>query len=113
MNRLQLPIGNALNKYSRILTQDVTQPAAQAMYYAIGFTEEDFKKAQVGIASMGWDGNPCNMHLNDLATTVRKSVNKAEGLLGLALLYHWRKRWHKHGHRWYALQPGEPRCDCR
>ncbi|MBC7850310.1 MAG: dihydroxy-acid dehydratase, partial [Chitinophagaceae bacterium] len=72
-----------LNKYSKTLTQDVTQPAAQAMYYAIGFKEEDFSKAQVGIVSMGWDGNPCNMHLNDLATTVRKSVNATEGLLGL------------------------------
>ncbi len=72
-----------LNKYSQILTQDVTQPGAQAMYYAIGFTEKDFSKAQVGIASMGWDGNPCNMHLNDLATTVRESVNNVEGLLGL------------------------------
>jgi dihydroxy-acid dehydratase len=72
-----------LNKHSKTLTQDVTQPGAQAMYYAIGFKEEDFKKAQVGIASMGWDGNPCNMHLNDLATTVRASVNATEGLLGL------------------------------
>jgi len=71
-----------LNKHSKTLTQDVTQPAAQAMYYAIGFKEEDFKKAQVGIASMGWDGNPCNMHLNDLSTTVRKGVND-NGLLGL------------------------------
>jgi dihydroxy-acid dehydratase len=72
-----------LNKYSKTLTQDVTQPAAQAMYYAIGFKEEDFKKAQVGIVSMGWDGNPCNMHLNDLNDTVKKSVNATEGLLGL------------------------------
>lgn len=72
-----------LNKYSKTLTQDVTQPAAQAMYYAIGFKEADFNKAQVGIVSMGWDGNPCNMHLNDLATTVRESVNKTDGLLGL------------------------------
>jgi len=72
-----------LNKYSKTLTQDPTQPAAQAMYYAIGFKEEDFAKAQVGIASMGWDGNPCNMHLNDLATSVRESVNATEGLLGL------------------------------
>src|SRR5438045_5249688 len=72
-----------LNKYSKTLTQDVTQPAAQAMYYAIGFKEEDFGKAQVGIVSMGWDGNPCNMHLNDLATDVRKSINAVEGLLGL------------------------------
>ena len=72
-----------LNKYSKTLTQDPTQPAAQAMYYAIGFKEEDFAKAQVGIASMGWDGNPCNMHLNDLATSVKESVNATEGLLGL------------------------------
>ncbi len=72
-----------LNKYSKVLTQDPTQPAAQAMYYAIGFKEEDFNKAQVGIVSMGWDGNPCNMHLNDLATNVRDSVNATEGLLGL------------------------------
>ncbi len=71
-----------LNKYSKTLTQDETQPAAQAMYYAIGFKEEDFNKPQVGIASMGWDGNPCNMHLNDLAAKAKKSVNKA-GLLGL------------------------------
>ena len=72
-----------LNKYSKTLTQDVTQPGAQAMYYAIGFTEEDFNKAQVGIASMGWDGNPCNMHLNDLSTEVKKSIDATEGLLGL------------------------------
>lgn len=72
-----------LNKYSKTLTQDPTQPAAQAMYYAIGFKEEDFNKAQVGIVSMGWDGNPCNMHLNDLSDSVRKSVNATEGLLGL------------------------------
>lgn len=72
-----------LNKYSKTLTQDPTQPAAQAMYYAIGFKENDFNKAQVGIVSMGWDGNPCNMHLNDLATTVRDSVNATDGLLGL------------------------------
>lgn len=72
-----------LNKYSKTLTQDPTQPAAQAMYYAIGFKEEDFQKAQVGIVSMGWDGNPCNMHLNDLSDQVKESVNHTEGLLGL------------------------------
>src|ERR1700681_2640540 len=71
-----------LNKYSRTLTQDETQPGAQAMYYAIGFSEADFNKAQVGIASMGWDGNPCNMHLNDLAKSVKASINKTD-LLGL------------------------------
>jgi dihydroxy-acid dehydratase len=84
---LGLPDGKAgdegINRYSKVLTQDETQPAAQAMYYAIGFKEEDFKKAQVGIVSMGWDGNPCNMHLNDLAVTVRNSVNSTDGLIGL------------------------------
>ena len=71
-----------LNKYSKVLTQDETQPGAQAMYYAIGFSEADFNKAQVGIVSMGWEGNPCNMHLNDLARSVKESINKT-GLLGL------------------------------
>lgn len=74
---------NELNKYSKTLTQDETQPAAQAMYYAIGFKEQDFSKAQVGIAAMGWDGNPCNMHLNDLASSVRDNINKTDDLLGL------------------------------
>ena len=59
-----------------------TQPGAQAMYYAIGFKETDFNKAQVGIASMGWEGNPCNVHLNDLAKAVKASINKTD-LLGL------------------------------
>jgi dihydroxy-acid dehydratase len=63
-----------LNKYSKTITQDPTQPAAQAMFYGIGLTDEDLKKAQVGIASMGWDGNTCNMHLNDLAAVVKKSI---------------------------------------
>src|ERR1700761_2940235 len=63
-----------LNKYSKVLTQDTTQPAAQAMLYGVGLTDEDLAKAQVGIASMGYDGNTCNMHLNDLAQIVKKSV---------------------------------------
>jgi dihydroxy-acid dehydratase len=71
-----------LNKYSKILTQDVTQPAAQAMLYGIGLTDEDMKKAQVGIASMGYDGNTCNMHLNDLAASIKKSI-WANDLVGL------------------------------
>lgn len=65
---------NELNKYSRTITQDPTQPAAQAQLYALGLTEEDLSKAQVGIVSMGYDGNPCNMHLNDLAKDIKKSV---------------------------------------
>jgi dihydroxy-acid dehydratase len=71
-----------LNRYSRTLTQDPTQPAAQAMYHAIGLTEDDLAKAQVGIASMGYEGNPCNMHLNQLAGSVRDGV-RDEGLVGL------------------------------
>jgi dihydroxy-acid dehydratase len=63
-----------LNKYSKTLTQDTTQPAAQAMLYGVGLTDEDLAKAQVGIASMGYDGNTCNMHLNDLAQIVKKGV---------------------------------------
>lgn len=71
-----------LNKYSRILTQDETQPAAQAMLYGVGLSTEDLKKAQVGIASMGYDGNTCNMHLNELADEVKKNVWE-QGLVGL------------------------------
>ena len=63
-----------LNKYSKTITQDETQPAAQAMLYGIGLTDEDLKKAQVGIVSMGYDGNTCNMHLNDLAKVVKQGV---------------------------------------
>lgn len=72
-----------LNRYSKTLTQDPTQPAAQAMYYGIGFTPEDMNKAQVGIASMGYDGNPCNMHLNGLSEIVKTSVweNDLAGLI--------------------------------
>jgi dihydroxy-acid dehydratase len=72
-----------LNKYSATLTQDPTQPAAQAMLYGIGLTEEDMAKAQVGIVSMGYDGNTCNMHLNDLAQSIKKSVwsNDLVGLI--------------------------------
>jgi dihydroxy-acid dehydratase len=76
-------MSNILNKYSRTLTQDETQPAAQAMLYGIGLTETDMNKAQVGIVSMGYDGNTCNMHLNDLAKTIKQSVwnNDLVGLI--------------------------------
>lgn len=67
-----------LNKYSKNVTQDPTQPAAQAMLYAIGFKDEDFEKPLVGIASTGYEGNPCNMHLNDLAKLVKEGVNSRE-----------------------------------
>jgi len=71
-----------LNKYSKRITQDETQPASQAMLHAIGLTEEDLKKAQVGIVSTGWEGNPCNMHLNDLAKDIKGGVVESD-LIGL------------------------------
>ncbi len=71
-----------LNKYSKTVTQDPSQPAAQAMLHAIGLTEEDFTKPIVGIASTGYEGNPCNMHLNDLATLVKKGTLETD-LIGL------------------------------
>ena len=71
-----------LNKYSKTITQDETQPAAQAMLYGIGLTEDDLKKAQVGIVSMGYEGNTCNMHLNGLAKDVKKGVWDSD-LVGL------------------------------
>jgi len=72
-----------LNKYSKTITQDPTQPASQAMLYGIGLTKEDLAKAQVGIVSMGYDGNTCNMHLNELAEVVKKGVwnNDLVGLM--------------------------------
>jgi len=71
-----------LNRYSKTFTQDPTQPAAQAMLYGIGLTDDDMQKAQVGVVSMGYDGNTCNMHLNDLAKLVKKGVWE-EDLVGL------------------------------
>ncbi|GAB2694094.1 dihydroxy-acid dehydratase [Mucilaginibacter koreensis] len=75
-------ITSELNKYSKVLTQDPTQPAAQAMLYGIGLSDADMQKAQVGVASMGYDGNTCNMHLNDLAKVVKQSIWDEE-LVGL------------------------------
>ncbi len=76
-------MSNELNKYSKTITQDSTQPAAQAMFYGIGLTDADLEKAQVGIVSMGYDGNTCNMHLNDLAKLVKQGVwdNELVGLI--------------------------------
>ena len=72
-----------LNKYSEKITQDDSLPAAQAMLYAIGMNENDLKKGQVGIVSTGFQGNPCNMHLNGLAEEVKKGVDDQDGLYGL------------------------------
>ena len=72
-----------LNKFSKTITQDDSLPAAQAMLYAIGMDEKDQRKAQVGIVSTGFQGNPCNMHLNDIATAVKKEVDVHQDLYGL------------------------------
>lgn len=70
------------NKYSKTITQDQTQPAAQAMLYGIGLTEEQLAKPFVAVASMGYDGNTCNMHLNALAEVIKEEVNQND-LVGL------------------------------
>ena len=71
-----------LNKYSSQITQPKSQGASQAMLYATGLTEQDMRKPQVGIASVWFEGNPCNMHLLDLAAQVKKGVTEA-GLVGM------------------------------
>ena len=72
----------AHNRYSKTVTQDSSQPAAQAMLHAIGLSDDDFQKPFVGIASTGYEGNPCNMHLNDLAVEIKKGTEEAN-LVGL------------------------------
>ena len=71
-----------LNKHSKTITQDDSLPAAQAMLYGIGLKDEDFKKPQIGIASTGFEGNPCNIHLNDFAQNIKGSIHK-EDMLGM------------------------------
>lgn len=72
----------SLNKFSRTLTQEVTNPAAKAMLYGVGLSDEDMQKAQIGIASTGYEGNTCNMHLNGLSVHVKKGVQE-NGMVGL------------------------------
>lgn len=71
-----------LKKFSQQVTQDPTLPAAQAMLHALGLTDEDLQKPFIGIASTGYEGNPCNMHLNDLATHIKKGTANAD-MIGL------------------------------
>ena len=73
---------DALNKVSAHITQPKSQGASQAMLYATGMMEEDLNKAQVGIASVWYEGNPCNMHLRDLGDKVKEGV-RAAGLVGM------------------------------
>ena len=71
-----------INRYSRRITQVASQGTSQAMLYAAGLSEEDMEKAQVGIVSNWWEGNPCNMHLNQLAAKVKEGTDSA-GMVGL------------------------------
>ncbi len=67
-----------LNRTSERITQPASQGASQAMLYATGLTEEDMDKAQVGIASCWFEGNPCNMHLLDLSADVKSGVEEVD-----------------------------------
>jgi dihydroxy-acid dehydratase len=71
-----------LNKFSSRITQPASQGASQAMLYATGMSTDDMQKPQVGIASVWYEGNPCNMHLLDLAGKVREGV-QAAGMVGM------------------------------
>ncbi len=75
-------MASKLNRTSRRITEPKSQGASQAMLYAVGLTDADMTKAQVGISSVWYEGNPCNMHLNRLAAEVKKGV-EAAGLVGL------------------------------
>jgi dihydroxy-acid dehydratase len=76
-----MALSDDINKFSKRLTQDPAQPGSQAMLYATGLSEEDLNKAQVGIVSTGWEGNPCNMHLNVLSGEIKSHVVNS-GLVG-------------------------------
>ena len=69
-------------KYSYAVSQDPTQPGAQSMLHAIGLTPDDLQKPFIGIASTGYEGNPCNMHLNEFAKDIKQSISNHE-LVGL------------------------------
>ncbi len=71
-----------LNRYSSRVTEPKSQGASQAMLYGTGLSDKDMAKAEVGIATVWWEGNTCNMHLNDLAAKVKEGVVNA-GLVGM------------------------------
>ena len=76
------PAGDGLNRYSARITQPRSQGASQAMLYGTGMTREDMDKPQVGIASVWYEGNTCNMHLDQLAMVVKQGV-QADGMVGM------------------------------
>ena len=73
---------STFNRYSKIITQDKSQGASQAMFYALGMKEDDMKKGQIGIGSNWFESNPCNNHLNILSSKVKESINKKTNLIG-------------------------------
>src|ERR1035437_9012821 len=73
-----------LKKYSWCVSQDDTHPSAQAMLYGAGLKEEDFAKPFVAVASTGFEGNPCNMHLNGFAADIRDNLNQS-GTVGFVI----------------------------
>ncbi|MBO51107.1 MAG: dihydroxy-acid dehydratase [Planctomycetaceae bacterium] len=76
------PVGDGLNRYSARITQPRSQGASQAMLYGTGMTEADMNKPQVGIASVWYEGNTCNMHLLELAEAVKAGVSESD-LVGM------------------------------
>src|SRR5439155_19039962 len=82
LDTIPKPMNKQLNRYSSRITQPPAQGASQAMLYATGLVEADMQKAEVGIASVWYEGNPCNMHLLDLSAKVKEGV-KAAGLVGM------------------------------
>ena len=101
-----------LNKYSSRVTQPKSQGASQAMLYGTGLSEADMDKPQVGIAAVWYEGNTCNMHLNDLAARVKEGVTAA-GMVGHAVQHHRRQRRDLDGHRGHELLAAIPRPDRR
>ena len=99
-----------LNKYSKTLTQDPGQPVSQAQLYATGLSQEDMQKGQVGIVSTGFEGNPCNMHLNILARILRCILQGRTGSRSrrVDLSYNWRKRWYFQRDDGYEVFAGLP-----
>lgn len=80
MTKIAKDITRNLNKYSRVITQNIENGAAQSMLYSLGLNNEDMKKPQVGVCSMWYKGNPCNSKLNILSNHVANSVDKEKML---------------------------------
>src|SRR4051812_9060369 len=82
MTTTTAPTAAKLNKYSSRITQPASQGASQAMLIATGLSSDDLNKPQVGIGAVWYESNPCNMHLADFGTRVKRGAQKA-GLVGM------------------------------